>query len=83
MSTHIRKALQMMEAAKPASGFRPETPMEWRKLQQAQEEMGYAMFREAGMPHSAAKELAHQIYGGLAGMILLDLAFRDDDDEQP
>lgn len=78
MSAHIKKALQMMEAAKPASGFRPETPKEWRKLQKAQEEMGYAMFREAGLPHSAARELAYQIYGGLAGMILLDLAFRDD-----
>jgi hypothetical protein len=81
MSAHIRKALKMMEAAKPASGFRPETPMEWRKLQQAQEEMGYAMFRETGMSHSDAKVLAHQIYGGLAGMILLDLAFREDHHE--
>ena len=81
MSAHIRKALQMMEAAKPASRFRPETPMEWRKLQQAQEEMGYAMFREAGMAHKDARELANQIYGGLAGMILLDLAFRDDHHE--
>jgi hypothetical protein len=78
MNDYLRKAVEMMEAAKPASGFRPETPAEWKKLQQAQEEMGYAMFREAGMAHSDARELARQIYGGLAGMILLDLAFRDD-----
>lgn len=79
MNDYLHKAVELMEAAKPASGLRPETPMEWRKLQRAQEEMGYALFRETGMTHSNARELAHQIYGGQAGLILLDLAFWDDD----
>jgi hypothetical protein len=77
MTNHLRKALRIMAAARPASGFRPETAAEWQKLQRAQVEMGYAMFREGGMPHAPAKELAREIFGGAAGMILLDLAFRD------
>ena len=81
MKDHMRKAVEMMKAAKPASGFRPETPMEWSKLQRAQEEMGYATFRESGISHGEAKKLAHLIYGGAAGMILLELAFQDTNHE--
>ena len=46
MNKHIKKAMEMMKAAIPASGFRPETPKEWEALQLANEELSYAMFRE-------------------------------------
>jgi hypothetical protein len=81
MNKHLLRAIQKFDAAKPSSGFRPQTPEEWQKLQRAQEEFSYAIFRDAGMSHAAAKELAHLIFGGAAGMILLDLAFRDVDHE--
>ncbi|MGA0840399.1 MAG: hypothetical protein ACO3P1_10955 [Pseudomonadales bacterium] len=45
MSKHLRKAFDMFEAARPASGFRPETPEERGRLLRAQEEMGYAVYR--------------------------------------
>jgi hypothetical protein len=38
----IERAAQMMAAARPASGFRPETPEEWEKVRRAIEELMYA-----------------------------------------
>jgi len=81
MTDYLKKALLMVEAAKPASGFRPETPQEWRNAQKASEELGYAMFRQGGLDEKSARKLANEIYGGLAGFLLLDIAFRDDRDE--
>jgi hypothetical protein len=74
---HFRKAMQMLEAAKPASGFRPETPDEWLKLLRANEEMGYAIFRSSGMKDAEARALAKQTYGSPASLILLDIAFSE------
>jgi len=74
---HVRKAMQMLEAAKPASGFRPETPDEWLKLLRAHEEMGYAMYRVAGLSDTDARQLARSTHGGSSGMQVLDIAYRD------
>lgn len=74
---HFRKAMQMLEAAKPASGFRPETPVEWRTLLRAHEEMGYACLRQAGMQDAQARALAKQTFGSPASLILLDIAFSE------
>lgn len=78
MNKHTKKALEMVVASKPASGFRPETPQEWDALQRANEELGFALFKQYGMPSTQARHLAQLIYSGPAGRILLDLAFKDD-----
>lgn len=77
MTSYFKKAFDMLEAAKPASGFRPETPQEWRNLQKASEELGYAMFRRGGLDEYSARKLANQIYGSDLGLLLLDIAFRE------
>jgi hypothetical protein len=74
---HFRKAMQMLEAAKPASGFRPETPDEWLKLLRANEEMGYAIFRSSGMKDAEARTIAKQTFGSIASLMLLDIAFSE------
>ena len=81
MTDYLRKAFEVIEAAKPASGFRPQTPQEWRNLHKASEELGYAMFRQGGLDEKAARKLANEIYGGVAGWVLLDIAFREGDRE--
>lgn len=78
MSEHFRKAVLMMEAARPASGCRPETPAEWDRVIRAHEELGYAMYRESGMPEPEARALAQQTHGGMAGRLLLSIAFGED-----
>jgi hypothetical protein len=77
MSDYMQKAIEKVKASKPASGFRPETTEEWKRLQAASEELGYAMLRQGGMSEAAARKLANEIYGGLAGWMLLDIAFRE------
>lgn len=81
MSKHLQRAMAMWEAARPASGFRPATPEEWQRLQRAQEEMGYATYREAGMPDKLARALARETHGGTAGLMLLQAAFGESDHE--
>jgi len=74
-------AFRAMEAARPASGFCPETETEWLNLQKAQEELGYAMFRDFGKSETEARALANVIYGGAAGRRLLHIAFSGDHHE--
>ena len=78
MSKHLRKAFLMWEAARPASGFHPETPAEWDRLLRALEEWGYAMYRKAGMSGKEARALASQTHGGPVGRLLLNIAFSED-----
>jgi hypothetical protein len=75
MNKHFQKAIRAMEAARPASGFCPETEDEWLALQKAQVELGYAMFRDSGKSELEARALADVIYGGAAGRLLLQIAF--------
>jgi len=74
---HLKKAFEVIEAARPASGCRPETPQEWRNLHKASEELGYAMLRQGGLDEKAARKLANEIYGGVSGWLILDIAFRE------
>jgi hypothetical protein len=77
MSKHIAQAFDMLIAARPASGFRPETQAEWLKLLKAYEELGYAAYRMTGLSDTAARQLARSTHGGSRGMQLLDIAYRD------
>jgi hypothetical protein len=79
MNNHINKAFEMLEAARPASGFRPQTESEWAALQAACVELGFAMCLESGMSKHQARQVAQIIYGGQFGRHLLDLAYKDDD----
>ena len=74
---HYLKAMLMLDAAKPASGFRPETPEEWEKLHRALEEMGYACLRSSGMSDARARALARETYGSPGFLLLVDLAFSE------
>jgi len=78
MNTHLKKAMRMLADARPPSGFRPATPTEWDKLLRANQEMGYAMYRDNGMTETDARKLAEITHGGPVGRLLLDIAFRED-----
>jgi hypothetical protein len=82
MPDYLKRAIEMLEAAKPASGFRPETEAEWLALQAASIEFGYAVNRSNGIPPNQSRQLAQLIYGGPAGRLLLDLAYKDDKNAQ-
>ena len=81
MSNQLKKAFKMMAAARPASGFRPETPEEWDKLQKAQVAAGCALFIKGGATPEIARNLANEIYGGDVGRIILDISFRETPNE--
>jgi hypothetical protein len=76
MANYFKKAVDMLRAAKPASGLCPETPQEWDALLKANEELGYAILRDGGMSKSEARKFANQIYGGHAGRLLLEMSFK-------
>ena len=78
MNQHTRKAMQMLEKARPASGYRPETPKEWAQLLEAIEELGYAMYRDNGMSSKEARCLAQQTHSGQIGLLLLAMGFSED-----
>lgn len=68
-------AINKMIAAKPASGFRPETNAEWAKTQEALLALGYALLRKSGLSRKQAEQMAQLIYGGAAGRLMLDMGF--------
>jgi hypothetical protein len=78
MSAYRKKAFEMMRAARPASGFRPETPEEWTRLLAALEEVGYAMYRDNGLSSKEARRLAKQTHSGPIGLSLLEIGFSED-----
>jgi hypothetical protein len=75
MTDYLKKAIEMVKAARPASGFLPESEAEWIALQAASIEFGYAVYRSNGMPSKKAREVAQLIYGGAAGRLLLEMSF--------
>jgi methionine aminopeptidase len=60
MKDYERRAIAMMQAA---------------RLLRAVEELAYAAYRDLGVPKRKAREIAHAIHGGEAGMFLLKLNF--------
>ncbi len=81
MSPYMNIAMDMMDSAKPASGFQPETQAEWFKLLRAYEEIGYAMSRMAGFNETDARNLARHTFGSASGLKILDIAFRESSHE--
>ena len=81
MSTLLEQAMRQALAARPASGFRPKNPDEWKKLLDAHENIGYAMHRTGGMPHHEDQHLAHLTHGERVGLLLLETAFGGDGNE--
>jgi hypothetical protein len=75
MTDYLKRALLMVEAAKPASGFRPETPQEWNRLLIAFEELGFAMYCDLGKSTKEARRLTKQTHSGQAGLLLLQIGF--------
>ena len=77
MSKYIRRAVAMMEAARPASGHQPQSDEELQKALLVGEELSYAIFREGGMPEKKARALAHYIYNGEPGKSLLQFILEE------
>ena len=66
------KAIDALEAARPRSGYRPETEAEWSRLVAANEKMAFAMYWMMGKSKAKARELARKTHGGEAGRLLLE-----------
>jgi hypothetical protein len=75
MKNHLKRAVDMVEAACPASGYRPANDEEWQRALRATEEFAYALYREAGLPSKKARAIARLIHSGEAGMMLLRAAY--------
>jgi len=75
----LAEAIRAMEAAKPRSGIRPETEQEWRRVIAAVEQLAYAMQLMAGQSPEKARAYAHIAHSGVAGRILLEMAFDADE----
>jgi|GEM_PF-3558587 len=75
MNYHGKKFIEIIEAARPASGFRPETEIEWRRLQRASIEAATHMYRAQGIPKAKARKISEFVNGGLAGRLLLEMSF--------
>lgn len=78
MSKALDRAMAMMAAARPASGFRPETEEEWDRLIRALTEWAAATYMEMGMPEPQARALALLVHSGKAGRRLAEAAFTED-----
>lgn len=72
------KAIDALEAARPRSGYRPETEEEWNRLVAANEKMAFAMYWMMGKSKAKARELARKTHGGEAGRLLLETAQQAD-----
>lgn len=69
LSERYRMAIKKKAASKPASRFRPPTAEDWRQLQSVIEKL-------KNLPK--ARDLAKQIHGGPAGLLLLEIGFGED-----
>lgn len=74
----FERAAQMMEAARPESGFRPETTEEWLKLRRAVEELLYASIVSSGKSEAEARALAQLTIWSPFGAALIDIAFSEE-----
>jgi hypothetical protein len=74
----MAEALHALEAARPQSGYRPETEEEWNRLVAANEKMAYAMYLKMGHPKDKARALARMTNGGVVGRLMLELSLKVD-----
>ena len=72
------KAIHAWDAARPQSGYRPETEAEWIRLVAANEKMAIAMYMKLGNSKAKARELSRKTHGGEAGRLLLETAQKVD-----
>lgn len=79
--TFSAKLRRKLDAAIPASGFRPETEAEWGKVQEAAVELAIAMYRAVGTSKAEAEAVAKAIHGGPQGRLLLEMAFSRNGDD--
>ena len=77
MDYHAKKYVEILSEAKPANGYRPETEEEWDRLQRANVEASYHLYRSIGVPKWEAKRMARVINGGVGGRLLLEIAFAE------
>ncbi len=77
MDYHAKKFIEILSKAIPASGYRPETEAEWRRLQRANVEGSYHLYRSISVPKAEAKRMARLIFGGAAGRLMLEIAFAE------
>lgn len=73
----FERAVKMMEGARPASGFRPETTEEWLCLARAVEELMYASLVCTGKSETDARTLAHLTIWSPFGRALIDIGFSE------
>lgn len=79
---HAKKFFEIVSKAIPASGYRPETKYEWDRLQRANVEGHYHLYRSMGVPKAEAKNMARLIHGGPAGRLMLEIAFAEPKNEE-
>jgi len=76
-----QKLERLMTECQPASGFKPETEAEHLMLQQSMEDSFALSAYISGSieDYKEAKKVAHMIFGGEAGRILVDATFCRDE----
>lgn len=77
MDYHTQKYVEILSKAIPASGYRPQTEVEWAWLQRATIDAFYHMYRANGFSKAEAKRIVRLIHGGAAGRKLLELSFAE------
>lgn len=78
MNTFEKKYVAAVRKARPASGYRPQTEAEWKRLQIGMIQATYYLYRANGASNREARAIAKLIHGGTGGRILLELAFDDE-----
>ena len=63
-------------------GGDPQTEAEWARLQKAMIGGAYHMYRANGVPKAEDKSMARLLHGGLAGRLLLEMAFSESESEE-
>jgi hypothetical protein len=73
----FEQAVEMLEAARPTSGFRPETTEEWIKVRRAVEELMFASLVYSGKSGAEARVLSRLAICSPIGAALIDTAFSE------
>jgi predicted DNA-binding transcriptional regulator AlpA len=82
LTPHQRRALKKLEAARPASGDRPQTHAQWKMLQDATVEYAAAGYCSEGEPAADAWKHAERVHGGRSGRLSLDISLRGGSNDQ-
>lgn len=77
MNHHAKKYAEILNKARPVSGYRPQAHREWVRLQRAMVDASYHLYRGMGATKAEAKRMARLIHGGLAGRRLIEMSFAE------